>query len=49
MSVTNEIRVVENRSTMVQNDLVIVQRDVDNANESNTALEETLTQLQQEL
>ena len=49
MSVTNEIRVVENRSTMVQNDLVIVQRDLDNANESNAALEETLTQLQQEL
>ena len=49
MNATNETRVVENRSTMQQNDLVIVQRELDTANQSNAALEELLVQLQQEL
>lgn len=42
MSVNNEIRVVENRSTMQENDLIIIQREVEGVNASNTALEETL-------
>ena len=43
MSVNNQIRVVENRSTMQENDLIIVQREVEGVNASNANLEETLT------